>query len=326
MRTLILQILLVPALLLASCISVEARTWYIKSDGTGDAPTIRAGIDSSAAGDTVLVECGTYYEGDEIYMRSGVCLLSATGEPGCVTIDGAGGLAPILVCQSVGSSSKIEGFTFTGGECNMAPWYEGGGALFVSNSSPMIVNCSFSDNSVVGAGYGGGVHIRSSSSPIFTSCGFFRNSALIGGGLYCDGGLVTMTNCTFSGNSARDGGGIMWSGAGSLTLSNTIIAFSTDGEAVLCPSPPTVTCCDIFGNAGGDWVNGIAGMGTVNGNLSADPRFCDRFSDNYYLCENSPCAPDSSPSGCGLIGALPVGCQGTAIEHTTWGRIKTLFR
>ena len=46
MRTLIMVVLLGFVGVSAS----SARTWYIKHDGTGDAPTIQAGIDSGAAG------------------------------------------------------------------------------------------------------------------------------------------------------------------------------------------------------------------------------------------------------------------------------------
>ena len=42
-------------LLLILAPPIFPRTWYINTDGTGDAPTIQAGVDSSVAGDTVLV-------------------------------------------------------------------------------------------------------------------------------------------------------------------------------------------------------------------------------------------------------------------------------
>ena len=48
--------LLVLLALLAS--QAQARTWNIKVDGSGDAPTVQAGIDSSAVGDTVQVHPG----------------------------------------------------------------------------------------------------------------------------------------------------------------------------------------------------------------------------------------------------------------------------
>src|SRR5262245_33082238 len=40
----------------------KARTWYITPDGSGDAPTIAAGLDSAATGDDVLLAPGVFFE------------------------------------------------------------------------------------------------------------------------------------------------------------------------------------------------------------------------------------------------------------------------
>lgn len=53
-----------PAVLIAAT-PTYSRTWHINLDRTGDAPTIQAGIDSSAVGDTVPVAPGTYTRADQ---------------------------------------------------------------------------------------------------------------------------------------------------------------------------------------------------------------------------------------------------------------------
>jgi len=365
---------LAAASLLALSTAATAVTIHVPADQ----PTIQAGIDATSYGDTVLVACGTYYEHD-IIMKSGVCLISETGEADCVTID-AEGLSRVMYCEDVDETTTIEGFLLSNGfmgdaggggvfcssssptfrSCTFADNFAGdswspvgGGGMRCEGSSPVLVSCEFSNNRAVGAGgglncvaessptltdclfsgnfaeeyrdgggMGGGVYC-SDSSPTLTGCTFTGNEAAddgysypgTGGGMYCDGSTPLLTNCTFSRNAARDvwevdghGGGMYCSGS-SLTLINTIIAFSTDGEAVYCDdtSDMTLTCCNIFGNDGGDWVGCVADQCGQDGNILGDPRFCDAAQGDFTIAENSPCAPENNPE-CGLIGALSVGC------------------
>lgn len=88
-----------------------------------------------------------------------------------------------------------------------------------------------------------------------------------------------------------------------------------------------MACCDLWGNAGGDWVGPIEAFLGADGNISADPLFCDPLLLDFTLHAGSPCAPFTPPNEtCDLIGAWPVGCAPTPAQSATWGRMKTLFR
>jgi hypothetical protein len=96
---------------------------------------------------------------------------------------------------------------------------------------------------------------------------------------------------------------------------NTIIAFGITGSAVECWSDEIqANCCNFYGNAGGDWVNGVADQADIPGNLSEDPLFCgDENPDApYTLAADSPCGPSHYP--CSLMGAWPVGCASVGVE------------
>jgi len=258
----------------------QYRAWHVP----GDAPTIQAGVDSASAGDTVLVACGTYAEAD-LSLKSGIVLRSETGQADCVTID-AQGEGRVFWCVGVDSTASIEGLTLTGGAANGVVWPDNtGGAMYCENSSLAISGCVFDDNS---AAYGGAVTLRYSSPAI--------------------------TQCTFVYNSASGSGAGIYSSYSTLHLENSIIALSGDGEAVDgYQGSAQITCSDLYGNAGGDWVGWIAGKDTTGGNFSADPCFCEPFTGHVTV--TSPCAPDSSPAGCGLVGALGVGCELTEVPE-----------
>ena len=147
-----------------------------------------------------------------------------------------------------------------------------------------------------------------------------------GSGIWCEESSVNLENCTFYSHGGM-GSTVHLEGSAELLSQNTIISFTDYGGAVHCDgaSTATLTCCDVFGNVGGDWVGCIADQYGANGNISEDPGFCDAPQGDYHLWNYSPCAPEFNPD-CGLIGAWAVGCWGTAAERTTWGGLKALFR
>jgi hypothetical protein len=70
-----------------------------------------------------------------------------------------------------------------------------------------------------------------------------------------------------------------------------------------------VSCTDIYGNAGGDWVGNLAGQLGVNGNISEDPLFCDAANGNLQLDFSSPCLF----AECGTMGAWGIGCPAEGV-------------
>jgi len=96
---------------------------------------------------------------------------------------------------------------------------------------------------------------------------------------------------------------------------------------VVDPGSLVFDCSDIYGNDGGDWTGSIASQYGVNGNISADPLFCDAQGGDFTIDAASPCAPTANTCR-ELIGALGIGCGMTSVEmqRSTWGGIKALYR
>ena len=257
-------------------------------------------------------------------------LVSCTFETNRAQAGGGG-----LFCDA-SSSPSLTACTFSGNVIT-APNGYGGGLFCHSYSSPVLVDCVFSDNAAaLGAGAaffdhcdpsvtdclflentsqnGGGAYFYYICLPVLDGCTFANNSAAsYGGGLWCSASSPTLRSCTLSDNAAGIDGGGLHLYQSSPTLEQTIIAFSTSGTSVYCygaGSTPLLTCCDVYGNAGGDWAGCIASQSGTGGNISLDPLFCDAANGDYGLESDSPCAPDYNPN-CGLIGAWPTGCGGT---------------
>lgn len=119
-------------------------------------------------------------------------------------------------------------------------------------------------------------------------------------------GGVRVAGCTISGNG---GGGLVHQPLHPVTLAieNCLVTFNLGASVVCGPEgTPQLSCCDLFGNAE-DWPACIADQTDLEGNMCADPLYCDASGMNYGLDAESPAA-EAAGGACGQIGALPVGC------------------
>jgi hypothetical protein len=337
------SLILFAAVLLAAD-SPLARTWHILPDGTGDAPTIQAGIDSASNADTVFVHDGTYtgpgnknvdFQGKRLVVRS------ASG-PEATVIDCAGSGRGFYVHGASGGT-RIDGFTIRNGYTTY------GGGIRVSDCSTHIRNCIFEDNTAINPTGGGGIHAAGSWVSI-RHCVFSGNSGSGGGAISLNGDGVSadVDSCLISGNvsthTSLGGGGIGvfdFLDASTVEMVNTTIAGNrapTYGGGVHSNTGGTtflISDCIVWGNCapvGPDaywsgypaeiyWsdvdTTKIAGIAALWECISADPLFCGPVgcaeaptaAGDYTLDAASPCLPQNNPWGQWGMGALGQGCD-----------------
>ena len=195
-------ILLNIVLSLITVLSASARTWYILPDGTGDAPTIQAGIDSSAAGDTVVLGTGLYRgEGNKRVLFNGKAIV-VTSEfgPDMTIIDCEGDGKAFLFRYHETASSVLSGLTITNG---YGPTSSRGGAIGCFQAGPTIQNNVFLKNE---CDEGGAIDCWSSAA-VITNNRFVANTAVYGGDINCMEGSPTISNNQFVANHAHFCGG-----------------------------------------------------------------------------------------------------------------------
>jgi predicted outer membrane repeat protein len=222
-------------------------------------------------------------------------------------------------------------------ECSFRENSAHGGSCLVVNRCPDAnLSNSVFDSNANSDTYSGGVVSVGTSVCDIEFCTFLDNSSALGSAINGSGAGGNLTlgvrDCTLAGNtslSADQRAAIRVSNSASLTLERTIIAFNHASKAVSAVFGATVSCeaCCIYGNEEGDWVDSIAGMESLYDNMEVDPCFCGLLTGDLTLCADSPCLPENNlPSV--QIGAHGVGCDvcGSAVEATSWGRIKALHR
>jgi len=246
-----------------------------------DQPTIQAGIDASVDGDTVLVQPNTYIEninfnGKNIVVGS-VFLMSTDISYIAQTII-SGGSVVVVFNSGENSSSKLIGFSITGGQgAGFDEPYMGGG-IMCNNSSPFISDCIIYENDGdVGAGF-----LASNSSAQIINCTFRNHIAGSTIEIY-DSSNIALINCHITANTdgviavggshlliantkidANEGGGHTFSLGDDCTveITNSLIAGNSQGTLIFVndASSLTMNYCTIVENesivcSGGSSVN-----------------------------------------------------------------------
>jgi hypothetical protein len=157
---------------------------------------------------------------------------------------------------------------------------------------------------------------------------FFESNA--GAGIAYDADAI-IRSCTFVGNGAGAratraaiDGGSSWDFTLDPLITQCVVAFN-DGPGIrgLKLTPYTIECNDVYGNAGGNYLN-LPDLTGLDGNLSLDPQFCGQGGRPYGLERDSPCAADHNDCGL-LLGAYAVECEDTPAARTSWGAVKARY-
>jgi len=176
-------------------------TWRIHPDGSGNAPTIQAGIDSAATGDTVLVDPGTYSE--ELLFRGRDIVVRSSNGPQQTFIDAAGLGGGFVVQFRNGESREavLEGFTIT----------HGSGGILIIEAQPTVTGNVITENSL--AQNGGGIWCSANTFypwfPLIKGNTITNNRAQnLAGGIGTLQRMVPEIRDNYiAGNEARDGDG-----------------------------------------------------------------------------------------------------------------------
>ncbi|MBD3237932.1 MAG: hypothetical protein GF330_14630 [Candidatus Eisenbacteria bacterium] len=242
----------------------------------------------------------SFFDGNSAYQGGGLyCYDSSPTLSGCdFTNNEASNHGGAVACWS----SSLASFASCDFGYNEAASM--GGAIFSSLHCDVAINgCTFGYNT---AATGGALRLVYQSDFQITASCFHDNSAGYGGALSADENCApVLTSVTIFRNAATtDGAGISAHDGSSVTLENSILSHSTSGAATYCVGGGTVTatCCDVYGNDGGDWTACLSGQ-LGGDNISQDPLYCDPDELQLNLQVGSPC-----DAGCGLMGAYSVGC------------------
>lgn len=278
-------------------------------------------LDTSYIAQTIIDGGGEYGGGTVVTFKNNVdtsCVLSGLTITNGYEVSSQGGplgFAGGIDC--IGSSPTLSNLIIRDN------YVDGnGGGIQLSGSSPIIKSVVIKNNS--GLSGGGGILCTGSSSPLLSDVRIIGNDGgNDGGGLYLTGGSSPiLSNVLIANNTANNGGGLLCWDNNVLPILNNVTITNNIGNGIdiIAFAQPTLTNSIILGNTPANIPIGstviadhcdIEGGWDGEGNIDADPLFCDPANGDFSLAENSPCV-GTGENGVDM-GAFGIGCDSLSL-------------
>src|SRR4051812_27514101 len=288
-------------------------------------PTIQAGIDAAANGDTVLVAPGIYFE--NINFKGKAITLKSSGGASATTIDGTNKASVVTFNTAETRASVLDGFTITHGY----DFFNGGGVsisgasptvqnniitgnhsvwglgVHITGGSPLIKNNNVTGNTVNGGSSGepgGGIGLLGADNPQIIGNTISNNQMPgggFGGGIGVNGNAGLIAGNTITSNYVyNSGGGIQVINSTNGTIINNLIANNTDGGAGFGPGADDGVAISV--------PSGNQGVSFLNNTLVNNALFVQGFDSGTVIQNNLVYITGSqNPLGCGTYpGQVPL--------------------
>lgn len=214
-----------------------AGTITVCPDGSCNFTDPVAAIAAAAPNDIIEIHAGTYMLGSTInIMGAGLTgkplvirgAVDASGHP--TTVFNAGGTKQVFSLIALDSTTSFENLVITNGRADY------GGAITTYGANVVFRNCAFRSNR---ASYAGGAIFLNDSDPLLIDCEFTDNVASNtqgapqagGGAIYVGNNTLTLTRCSFTANASNYFGGALFvtggSNPGRVNLQSTRICGNT---------------------------------------------------------------------------------------------------